>query len=80
MKQGTHCHNLIKMKTILTRRAKEWDNFLGSILEKRGENGETKLKKPELERLILHNFLISKLKEDMINLEITKREEGWMRA
>lgn len=68
------------MKTILTRRAKEWDNFLNSILEARGENGETKLKKPELERLILHNFGISKLKEDMINLIITKREEVWMRA
>jgi len=59
----------------------EWEEFLISILEAREENGgNTKLKKPELERLILHNFLISKLKEDMINLEITKREEVWMRA
>lgn len=69
------------MKTVLTRRAKEWDNFLNSILEERRENGEeVKLKKPELERLILHNFLITRLKEDMICLVITKREEDWMRA
>ena len=68
------------MKAILTRRAKEWDEFLNSILEERGENGETKLKKPESERLILHNFAITKLKGDMISLIITKREEKWMRA
>ena len=69
------------MKTIMTRRAKEWDDFLDSILEERKENGNNmKLKKPELERLILHNFLIGKLKEDMISLVITKREEVWMRA
>ena len=69
------------MKTILTRRAIEWDNFLNSILEEREKNGESKrLKKPELERIILHNFTIGKIKEDMINLKITKREEIWMRA
>ncbi len=68
------------MKTILTRRAIEWEKFLDSILRARGENGEKKLKKPELERLILHNFGISQLKEDMISLIITKREEAWMRA
>ena len=69
------------MKTILTRRAIEWENFLNSILKEREENGEViKLKKPELERIILHNFMITKLKEDMINLKITKREEVWMRA
>lgn len=68
------------MKTIMTRTAKEWDDFLTSILEERGENGGTKLKKPELERLILHNFSITKLRKDMIDLIISKREEAWMRA
>ena len=59
----------------------EWENFLNSIIKEREKNGEDiKLKKPELERIILHNFAITKLKEDMINLEITKREEIWMRA
>ena len=69
------------MKTILRRSAKEWDNFLNSIIEERERNKEPiKLKKPELERIILHNFLINQIKEDMINLKITKREEVWMRA
>ena len=68
------------MKAILTRRAKEWDNFLDSIIEERNGNGEIRLKKPELERLILHNFGIKKVREDMVNLKITEREEAWMRA
>ncbi len=68
------------MKAILTRRAKEWDDFLNSIIEERNRNGEIELKKPELERLILHNYSIPKLKEDMIDLIITEREEAWMRA
>ena len=69
------------MKTILRRTAKEWDNFLKSIIEERERNKEPiKLKKPELERIILHNFAINQIKEDMINLKITKREEVWMRA
>lgn len=67
------------VKSIMTRTAKEWDEFLNSILEGRNKNGDVKLKKPEIERLILHNFRIVELKEDMINLPITKREEGWMR-
>ena len=68
------------MKSIMTRGAKEWDNFLNSILEERKQNGKNiDLKKPELERLILHSFLITQLREDMINLIITKREEAWMR-
>ncbi len=69
------------MKTILTRRALEWENFLESILKEREENGmDRKLKKPELERIILHNFSIPKIKEDMVNLEITEREERWLKA
>lgn len=69
------------MKTILTRRAMEWDNFLGSILSQRENNGNPiKLKKPELERLILHNLLIPQLKEEMIQVEITERERRWIRA
>lgn len=69
------------MKTVLTRRALEWDNFLEIIIKAREEIGEfPKLKKPELERLILHNFAISELREDMINLKISEREEGWMKA
>lgn len=69
------------MKTILTRRAIEWEKFLECIILTRKENGERiKLKKPELERIILHNFLIPQLKKDMINLEITKREEVWMKG
>ncbi len=74
-------NKVFKMKTILTRRAKEWDNFLQSIIDKREENGNgIKLKKPELERIILHHLGNPKLKEDMINIIITKREEAWMRA
>lgn len=68
------------MKAVLRRTAKEWDEFLNSILKARKEKEMIELKKPELERLILHNFKISKLKTDMINLEITEREEDWMRA
>lgn len=69
------------MKTVLTRRAKEWDNFLESILKEREKNGELlKLKKPELERLILHNFLIPQLKEELISIVITERERRWIRA
>ena len=69
------------MKTIMTRRAIEFDNFLEKIIKKREEKGMLPvLKKPEIERLILRNFVISKLEEDMINLEIKDREEAWMRA
>ena len=69
------------MKTVLTRRAAEWDNFLETIINAREEKGQfPKLKKPELERLILHNFTITELREDMINLKINEREEAWMRA
>ena len=59
----------------------EWDNFLDTILQARKENGEDiDIKKPELERLILHNFSIANLREDMINLQITEREEAWMKG
>ncbi len=57
-----------------------WENFLNTIIEAREENGEEELKKPELERIILHNFLIHKIKKDMISLKITKREKVWMRG
>ncbi len=69
---------LINTTSILTRRAIEWEKFLISILEEREKKGMIELKKPELERIILHNFLIIKLKEDMINLEINEREKKWM--
>ncbi len=70
---------LINSKTILTRRAIEWERFLDSIIGAREDNGEIiKLKKPQLERIILHNFVMQKLKEDMINLEINEREKKWM--
>lgn len=69
------------MKTINVRRSIEWENFLISIIEEREKNGELiKLKKPELERLILHNFGMVQLKKDLIGLKITKREEQWMSA
>lgn len=69
------------MKTVQVRRAKEWDDFLQSIIDAREENGNgVKLKKPELERIIVHHLGNPKLKEDMINISITKREEVWMRA
>ena len=69
------------MKTIMTRRAIEWDNFLERIIKKREEKGMLPmLKKPEVERLILRNFSISELEQDMINLEIKEREVVWMRA
>ena len=69
------------MKTVAVRRAMEWDNFLVSIIAGREKNGELiKLKKPELERLILHNFGIIQLKKDLIHLRLTKREEKWMRT
>ncbi len=69
------------MKTIMTRRAIEWDNFLERIIKKREEKGMLPvLKKTELERLILHNFAISKLEQDMIDLPIKEREEVWMRV
>lgn len=72
---------VVNMRTIVTRRAIEWEKFLNSIIEAREERGEkVKLKKPELERIILHNFMIPQLKEDMINLEISEREIGWMKA
>ncbi|KKL44382.1 hypothetical protein LCGC14_2366250 [marine sediment metagenome] len=72
---------VVNMKTIMTRRAIEWENFLNSIIKAREERGEKlKLKKPELERIILHNFAIPQLKQDMINLEIDEREMEWMKA
>lgn len=57
-----------------------WENFLNAIIEARKENGEVELKKTELERIILHNFLIPKLKKDMIEIKITRREEVWMKG
>lgn len=69
------------MKTVSARRSIEWEKFLCSILQEREENGELpKLKKPELERLILKHLLIPKLKKDIIFLEITEREMRWIRA
>lgn len=69
------------MKSILTRRAIEWEMFLKSILEERKRIGKDDgLKKTELERLILHNFAITKLKMDLINLEITEREIRWLKG
>ena len=69
---------LINTTSIVTRRAIEWEKFLISILDAREEKGMEKLKKPELERIILHNLLIPKLKKDIINLEINERERKWL--
>lgn len=66
------------LKSILTRRAIEWEKFLESIIQAREENGEIRLKKPELERIILHHLLITTLREDMIQLQINDREKKWM--
>ena len=69
------------MKTIMRRRAREWDDFLERIIKKREEKGMLPLlKKPELERLILHNFAIPELEADMVALPIKEREEVWMKA
>ena len=68
------------LNTIATRRSIEWENFLVSIIQKREENGELpKLKKTQLERLILKHLLIPKLKKDIILLEITQRERKWIK-
>ena len=70
---------LINSTSILTRRAIEWEKFLESIINTREEKDmKPKLKKPQLERIILHHFSIQKIKEDMINLQIKEREKKWM--
>ncbi len=70
---------LINSTSILTRRAIEWEKFLESIINIREEKDmKPKLKKPQLERIIIHHFSITRLKEDMINLEINEREKKWM--
>ena len=69
------------MKTISARRSTEWENFLISILEAREENGEClKLKKTELERLILRNLSMPQIKKEVIDIEITDREMRWIKA
>lgn len=69
------------MKTISARRSTEWENFLVSILQAREENGELpKLKKTELERLILRNFSMAQIKQEVIDIEISEREMRWIKA
>lgn len=69
------------MKTVLTRRAKEWHDFLESIIKAREKNGDLpKLKKPELERLILRNLTMPQIKQEVIDIEITDRELRWIKA
>lgn len=56
-----------KMKTILTRRAIEWDDFLEKIIEKIEEDGyEKKLWKPQVERLILRHIKARQIAKDII--------------
>ncbi len=70
---------LINSTSILTRRAIEWEKFLEVIINTREEKDmKPKLKKPQLERIILHHFSIQKIKKDMIDLEIKEREKKWM--
>lgn len=69
------------MKTISARRSTEWETFLVSIIQAREENGELpKLKKPELERLILRNLSMPEIKKEVIEIEITERELRWIKA
>ena len=71
----------MSMKTVQVRRSIEWENFLDSILNEREKNGEcTKLKKPELERLILRNLSMGQIKQEVIDIEITEREMRWIKA
>lgn len=69
------------MKTISARRSTEWENFLVSILQAREENGELpKLKKTELERLILRNLSMPQIKQEVIEIQISEREMRWIKA
>lgn len=70
-----------KMRTLSARRSVEWEDFLNSIIKAREENGEVpKLKKTELERLILRNLTMPQIKQEVIEIEITEREMRWIRA
>lgn len=54
-------------KSVLTRRAEQWDKFLDEIISKIEENGFPKrLSKPQVERLILHHKDIHKIKEELV--------------
>ena len=75
-----------KVKTVLTRRAVQWDDFLQEIIEKVEEIGyKNKLYKPELERLILRHSAIQIVKQDIILgfngvNKINKEVEAWMKG
>lgn len=69
------------LKTISARRSTEWENFLVSIIQAREEKGKLlKLKKTELERLILRNLSMPQIKKEVIEIEITEREMRWIKA
>jgi hypothetical protein len=75
-----------RIKTILTRRAIQWEEFLQEIINKVEENGyQNKLFKPELERLILRHASIQVVKNDIINgfsgvNKVNKEVESWMKG
>lgn len=74
------------MKTIHTRRAIEWDNFLERIINQIEENGYyKKLWKPQIERLILRHAKIMQIEEDIIKgfkgiKKVNMEVETWIKG
>lgn len=57
-----------RVRTLLTRRAIQWEEFLQKIIDTVKENGyKEKLFKPEIERLILRHSSIRDIEKDIIN-------------
>jgi hypothetical protein len=75
-----------KIKTIFSRRAFEWEEFLKKIIERIEENGyDKKLYKPEIERLILHHRNIKDIEKDIVDAfqgvdEVNKEVESWIKG
>lgn len=73
-------------KTVLTRRAVQWENFLDKIVSKIKENGYTKpIFKIEIERLILKNSKIKEIGEEVIGgfkgiEEVNPEVKAWMKG
>lgn len=74
------------MKTVHGRRAKGWDDFLKSIIDKIEAGGyKGNISKPEIERLILRNLIIIDLGEGIVKGftgidEVRKEVKDWMQG
>lgn len=73
-------------KTILTRRALEWDDFIMETIEKIREVGYPEIvKKPEIERLFLRHKCSREIQEAIVNgfkgiKKVNVEVESWMKG